>query len=68
MMQEFFKSPTEKYKEACRSGSAKAENVAIRIQELQNYIDSKQAKKEDKEQWEEEEVIEQQEEVKENAA
>ena len=75
MMQEFFKSPTEEYKTACSSGSAKPENVAARIEELQNYIDSKQAKKEDKEQWEneeegEEEIIEvnEAEELKENVA
>ena len=74
-MQEFFKSPTEEYKDACSSGSAKAENVAVRVEELQAYIDSKQAKKEDKEQWEEEgeEVTEQEQqeeitEAKENAA
>jgi hypothetical protein len=34
VMQEFFKNPTEEYREACRAGSAKAENVAIRIEEL----------------------------------
>ena len=74
MMQEFFKSPSKKYKEACSSGSAKAENVAIRIEELQNYIDNRQEKS-DKEKFENEaegeEVTEEeqeQEEAKENAA
>jgi hypothetical protein len=41
-MQEFFKNPSEEYREACSAGSAKAENVAIRVQELEDYLMSKQ--------------------------
>jgi len=37
-VKQFFKNVTGKYKEACSSGSAKAENVAIRVKELSNYI------------------------------
>ena len=37
-MKKFFKSPTEEYKESTKAGSAKAENIEIRIQELDKFI------------------------------
>jgi hypothetical protein len=38
-VKDFFKSPTEEYKKAAQTASAKAENVQIRIEELSNYIE-----------------------------
>ncbi len=38
VIQEFFKNPTEEYIEACRAGSARSENVQIRVMELEKAL------------------------------
>ena len=54
-VKEFFKNVTEEYKEACSAGSAKAENVVIRVEELENYLMSKYGNTEQTEEEQQEE-------------
>ena len=56
-VKDFFKSPTEEYKEAAQTASAKAENVQIRIEELSNYIEQENEEEPEEDFQEEEQAI-----------